>query len=136
MEYQERVSYLEALMYVATLDEKVEADELEHFNQVGMMYGLENKEIEAIKKSIMKKEKTLEAILSPIESRKVKLSLIYELLGLCYADGTYNLAEKNGMINICMIMGIEAEKLSELEMAMEESLILQRRIYAILESEE
>lgn len=94
MEHQERVSYLEALMFMATIDEKVEEHELEHFNQVGAMYGISIDEIESIKKSILKKDKTIEQILSPIESRETKLVLIYELLALCYADGSYNLAEK------------------------------------------
>lgn len=78
MEYQERVSYLEALMFMATIDEKIEENELEHFNHVCAMYGISSDDIESIKKSILNKEKTVEEILSPIKSRQTKLALIYE----------------------------------------------------------
>jgi hypothetical protein len=136
MEHQERVTYLEALMFMATIDEKVEENELEHFNQVGAMYGISINEIESIKKSVLKREKSVEEILSPIKDRKTKLSLLYELLALCHIDGSYNLAEKNGMTNICNILNIEISKLHELETVLEESIELQKKINTILEREE
>lgn len=135
MDYQERVAYLEALMFMATIDEKVDEVELEHFHQVGAMYGICNDEIEAIKKSILKRGKSPEQILSPIKHRETKLALIYELLALCYVDGSYDLVEKNGMATICNILNIEISKLHELESAMEESIELQKKINVILERE-
>ncbi|AIQ62448.1 hypothetical protein PSTEL_04315 [Paenibacillus stellifer] len=136
MEYQERVSYLEALMFMATIDEKVEENELEHFNRVAAMYGISSDEIESIKEIVLKKEKTVEEILSPIKSRQTKLALIYELLALCYTDGSYNFAEKNGMTNVCNILNIEISKLRDLENIIEESIQLQKKINTILEREE
>lgn len=133
MDYQERVSYLEALMFMATLDEKVEENELEHFNQVGELYGISIEEVESIKKTILNKEKTVEEILSPIKSRQTKLTLIYELLALCYVDGSYDLPEKNGMVNICNLLNIEIKKLHELEKVIEESIQLQKKINGVLE---
>lgn len=133
MNYQERVAYVEALMCVATINEKVEETELEYFNQVAQMYGIANDEIEAIKKSILRKEKTLEEILSPLTDRKTKLALVYELLALCNIDGSYDLVEKNGMVRICNIMGIEDSKLHELENAIKENIELQKKINTILE---
>ena len=133
MEYQDRVSYIEALMFMATIDEKIEESELEHFNQVGDMYGISSDEIESIKKSVIKKEKTAEEILSPIKSRQTKLALIYELLALCNTNGSYDLAEKNGMTNVCNILNIEISKLHDLENVIEESIQLQKKINTILE---
>lgn len=133
MSNEERVAYFETLMCVATLNEKVEEQELEYFNQVGQMYGLTSDEIESIKKSVLDKEKTLKEILSPITDRKVKLSLIYELLALCYVDGSYDLIEKKGMMEICNILGIEESKLHELENVILESIELQKKINTILE---
>lgn len=133
MNNEERVAYVEALMCVATLNEKVEEKELEYFNQVGQLYGLTPDEIEQIKKGILVKEKTLEAILAPISDRKIKLALIYELLALCYVDGSYDLIEKKGMIEICNIMKIEESKLHEIENAILESIELQKKINTILE---
>ena len=133
MEYQDRVSYIEALMFMSTIDEKIEESELEHFNQVGDMYGISSDEIESIKKSVIKKEKTAEEILSPIKSRQTKLALIYELLALCNTNGSYDLAEKNGMTNVCNILNIEISKLHDLENVIEESIQLQKKINTILE---
>ena len=133
MKHEERVAYVEALMCVATLNEKVEEKELEYFSQVGQMYDLASEEIESIKKSILGKEKTLEEILSPISDRKIKLSLIYELLAICHIDGSYDLIEKKGMLNICNIMGIEESKLHELEAVIIENIELQNKTNIILE---
>lgn len=135
MEYQERVSYIEALMFMATIDEKIEENELEHFKQVGAMYGISSEEIESIKKSILKKEKTAEEVLSTIKSRQTKLALIYVLLALCYTNGSYDLAEKNGMTNVCNILNIEISKLHDLENVIEESIQLQKKINKILEQD-
>ena len=133
MNYEERVAYVEALMYIATIDEKVEEKELEYFSQVIQMYGIASDEIEAIKKSILSKEKTLEEILAPISNRKIKLALVYELLALCYVDGSYDFIEKNGMMKICNILGIEESKLRELENVILENIELQKKINIILE---
>lgn len=133
MNHEERVAYVEALMCVATLNEKVEEKELEYFNQVGQLYGLNSDEIELIKKGIVAKEKTLEDILAPITDRKIKLALVYELLALCYVDGSYDLIEKKGMMEICNILKIEESKLHELESVILENIELQNKINTILE---
>ena len=68
-----------------------------------------------------------------ITERSTKLTLLYELLALCYADNSYTLAERNSMKDICRIMGIEDSKFVELENVMYENLLLQKKINIILE---
>jgi len=133
MTYEERVTYLESLMYISTIDEKVEEKKLSYFNQVGQLYGISISEIDGIKKSLMTKRKTIEDILKPITERKIQITLIYELLSLCYVDESYDVIEKQGMMKICEIMGVEKEKLIEIENIILENIELQKKIYLVLE---
>ncbi len=133
MNYDERVAYLEGLIYMATIDENVTENEFEHFSQVGQMYGISQEAVENIKSNILSRERTLVEILSPIRNRKTKLAFIYELMALCFVDGTYSLAEINGMKTVCDILEVEQEKLTEFESLIAESIDLQTRINLILE---
>lgn len=133
MVYEERVAYLEALMYISTADEKVEEEELVYFNQVGQLYGIELEELNKIKTSIINREKSIEEILIHINTRQTKLSLLYELLALCFVDGDYDIVEKIGMKKIADIMGIEDTKLDEIEGLIIENIALQNKINIVLE---
>lgn len=135
MTYEERVAYVRALMYISTIDEKIEEEELEYLNQVGQLYGIADEELKNIKKSVLKKEESIEQILSAITDRKVQLTLVYELLALCYADNSYDIVEKQGMRNICNILLVEDTKLVEIENAILENIELQKKISTILERE-
>ena len=133
MTYEERVAYVEALMYIATVDETINEEELNYFDQVGQLYCIESKELDSIKKNIINKEKSIEDILKPIKNRSTKLSLLYELVALCYVDESYDVLEKHGMKRICAILDVEEEKLQEIENVILENIELQKKIYTILE---
>lgn len=135
MTYEERVAYIKALIYISTIDEMVKEEELSYFNQVGPLYGIADEEIDGIKESLIKKDKTIEDILEPITDRRIQLTLLYELLALCYVDESYDVLEKYGMRKICEIMGIEEEKLLELESVILENIGLQKKINTVLERE-
>lgn len=135
MTIEERAAYLEGLIYMATIDEVVSENELNQFNQVGAIYGISESEIENIKESVLNRNKSLKDILAPLKSRSAKLAFIYELIGLCYADGTYSIAEKNGMMTVSDILKIEEKKLTEIEQILEESMELQKRVSQVLEQE-
>ena len=81
----------------------------------------------------MNREETIEEILSGIANRGTKLILLYDLLAMCYANGNYSPIEKQGIRNICEIMGVEVSKLDELESEMEEQVALQAKINTLLE---
>lgn len=133
MNEKERVSYIKALMYIALADDKIEESEQIYLEEIGKIYGLSEDAFEEIKNCIIKREESLESILSGIESRQHKLSLVYDLLALCYADGHYSFIEQEGMKKVCNIMNIEGTRLQEFESVMEEQLNLQERIHALLE---
>lgn len=133
MNERERISYVKALVYIALADDTVEEGEDKYLEQIGNIYGISGDAIEGIKDSVKNKKESLNEVLSDITDRKIKLSLIYDLLAICYADDNYSVVEKQGMKNICEILDIEPEKLTQLENIMEEQLELQKKINIILE---
>jgi uncharacterized tellurite resistance protein B-like protein len=133
MNEKEKVSYLKALMYIAAADDVVEESEEAYLDQLGQMYGLSDVSIAEIKQCILNREESIEEILSNITKREMKLTLLYDLLALCYADNNYSLVEKNGMRRICEIMGLEESKLQEMENLMAEQVELQKKINKALE---
>ena len=133
MNERERISYVKALVYIALADDTVEEGEDKYLEQIGNIYGISGDAIEGIKDSVKNKKESLNEVLSDITDRKIKLSLIYDLLAICYADDNYSVVEKQGMKNICEILDIEPEKLTQLENIMEEQLELQKKINIILQ---
>lgn len=127
MNERERISYVKALVYIALADDTVEEGEDKYLEQIGNIYGISGDAIEGIKDSVKNKKESLNEVLSDITDRKIKLSLIYDLLAICYADDNYSVVEKQGMKNICEILDIEPEKLTQLENIMEEQLELQKK---------
>ena len=133
MKQQEKVAYLKALIYIAIADDTIEEDERKYVEQLGTLYDLSEGDITEIEESVIERRESIEDILKGITERSTKLTLLYELLALCYADNSYTLAERNSMKDICRIMGIEDSKFVELENVMYENLLLQKKINIILE---
>lgn len=133
MEHTEKIAYLKALIYIATVDDTIDESEREKFSQLGHIYGLNEDEINSIADSVINKSETLEEILGNISTRQTKLLLVYDLLAICYADGCYSLAEKNAMRSIVNMLHIEEEKLIALEEVIEESTVLNKKLETILE---
>lgn len=133
MNEKERISYIKALIYIALADDSVEKGEEQYLDQIGALYGLAPEQMKEIKDSVISKSETIESIIENIERREVKLTLLYDLLALCYADDNYSIVEKQGMENICNIMQIEEEKLREMENVMLEQIELQKKVNRILE---
>lgn len=133
MNENEKISYVKALVYIALADDTIEKGEEGYLEQIGALYGLSQEQMDEIKDSIINKSETIESILDNIKSREVKLTLLYDLLALCYADDNYSIVEKQGMQNICDIMQIEEEKLQEMENVMLEQIELQKKVNRILE---
>lgn len=133
MNEKEKVSYIKALVYIALENDTIEQSEEDYLEQMGKIYGLSEDNLSEIKNSVIHKMESLEEILAGLTERSLKLTLLYDLLALCYVDDNYSLIEKQGMRNICEIMGIESNKLEDLEAAMEEQYLLQKKINVILE---
>ena len=133
MDMKEKLSYVKALVYIALADDNIEKGEEQYLDQIGKLYGLSDDDLDEMKKDIVDKKESIEGILANLHERSTKLTLLYDLLALCYADDNYSIVEKQSMRNICEIMGIECEKLTELETVMEEQVALQKKINVILE---
>ena len=133
MKTEEKISYLKVLFLTALADDTVDEGELQYFNNLGQLYGLSDEELSCIKETVLSKTESLEEIVAGITERSTKLTLLYDLLAVCYADNQYSVAEKNSLRSVCGLMGIETEKLDELEMVMEENVALQAKIATILE---
>ena len=133
MNENEKVNYVKALMYIALADDTIDEGEEGYLDQIGTLYGIGGVELRAIKSSLINKSEKIEDILATITNRSTQLTLIYDLLAICYADDQYSVIEKQGMQDICDIMHIEHEKLRALEAAMDEQVELQKKINTLLE---
>ena len=133
MKQEEKISYLKALLFIALADDNVDESELDYFNRFGEMYGLSSQELDDIKNAVITRKEPIESIVKGITERTTKLTLIYELIALCYADGTYSVAEQAGLMDVCRALEIELEKLTEIEEVMKENVCLQEKINVVLE---
>nr|WP_253197484.1 TerB family tellurite resistance protein [Clostridium algidicarnis] len=130
---KEKISYLKALVYIATIDEDLGDDEKQYLVNISNMYGLTEEQSEDLIKAVIDRTENLEEILSEITDRKTKLLLIYELIALCYADGNYSEIEKSGVINVSKILKIEEGKIKVIEDLLNESVKLQEKVNIALE---
>lgn len=129
---EEKVSYVEALIYISTLDEAISAEEKEYVMEIALRYGIPEEYIDSMWKNITETGDISKA-LQPIKERRLKLLLVNELIAICYADGRYSDKEQNGMKNICSILGVEEEKLREIEELMIENINLRMKTLKVLE---
>lgn len=132
MNEKEKLAYLKALLYIATIDEDFDSEEEEHVINIGNIYGISKDSINELISSIENRKESLEDILSEIKERKSKLSLLYELIYLCYVDGNYSDKEKLGIKNITKTLNIEDEKIEEIESLVKENFELQQKINLVL----
>jgi len=115
MEHTEAVAYLKTLQFIASADNSLDDGELKCFNLAGIDAGLCPGEIAEIQNDVLTQQEKIEDIVKGIVDEKVKVSLVKELLSLCYIDGEYSVAEQNGMVEICGLLGIDGNNLSKLE---------------------
>ena len=132
MNEKEKLAYLKALLYIATIDEEFDSKEEQHIINIGNIYGISEGSINELISSIENRKESLEDILLEIKERKSKLSLLYELIYLCYVDGDYSDKEKLGIKNITKTLNIEDEKIEEIESLVKENFELQQKINLVL----
>ena len=111
----EEEAYLKTLLYISLRDDTLSPDELTYYHSLGKSLGFTAAEMETIVSSIRAHEEPIEQITAGIRSVKMKLWLVSELVSLCYADGDYSLAEKNGMREICRLISLDEPSLEEVE---------------------
>lgn len=119
MSERESISYLKILLYIAASDRNISEDEMAYFNKAGKELNIPDSEISDIINSITNGTLSIENAAREITDKDTKLSLVEELLNICYADGNYSLAEKIGISDICILLNIESEDLQKLERKIE-----------------
>lgn len=115
MEHNETISYLKAVIFIASVDDSLSDKEIKCFNEVGTSYGLTANEIEDSLCCVKSSKESIESILQGLTTTETKLNLLNDLLALCYADGEYSVVEKNGMRDICLLMDIDESELATIE---------------------
>lgn len=107
--------FLDALIYIATIDEDIDLTEIGFFYEMGEKFGFQHSEMDAIIEDTENKKEELKEILSEIEDEGDKVFLIKLLTDLCHADGKYSASEKAGMIEICEMLGVDSKSLKKIE---------------------
>ncbi len=132
----EKVSYVKALIYLATIDQEgISEEEKIYIATIAKAYGIPEENIESLYDDVIN-TKDLETILAGIEDRKHKLMLVNELIAISYADGHYLEEEHAGVMKICEILGVEESKLNEIEHLMIRRIELEKETVKVLEMEE
>ena len=131
---EEKYSYVNALVYIASVDQNICKEEKEKIQNFCKIYGITNEElVNKIFLNCCNKQLALDEILKPITRKNQRIALINDLLALCFADGTYSEVEKDTIVTISSILDIENEKIQQLETLHFESMELNRKFVQILE---
>jgi len=115
MEVKEKKAFLETMIFVASMDGNFDESERSFFFGTGVELGLSYEETKSVLSEMETNKKTLDEILSGIESDEAKELLLHSLIELCYADGEYSGAERNGMKIICNILNVDESVLKGIE---------------------
>ena len=116
MQKGEQKYYLEALIYIASIDGTFDEVEKTLVLEIGEKLGISGEETETILTELREENRSLEMILSGIESEETKFELLNMLIALCHADGKYSKAEKNGVAEIGKMLNVEGKTVKKLEM--------------------
>lgn len=129
---EEKISYVKALIYIATVDSKIQEEEKNYVDQIARMYGIPEDKVENLWEEV-KDVNSVESVLIGIEDRRHKLMLINELVAICHADGQYSSVEKEGIRKIANHLGVEVTKLQEIEELMLNRIALEKETMKVLE---
>lgn len=133
---EEKISFVKALIYVATLDDSGVVDfERNYIASIAKAYGVNDNDIDKLYDEITNIS-CIDDVLSNIKDRKIKLLLLKELVALCFIDGNYDDKEKSGMIKICNLLNIEQSKLIEIETLIENLIQTEKQLVQALELED
>ena len=134
MRNKEKESYIQAMLYVAKIDGIKREEELRVIRELAEKLNVENIEQKIPQlSSELFEGKELRDVLSHVHERTNKLALIYQLVVLAYADGTYSTGENDALRRICAILHIEFEKLYEILELVEEYQRFEKHVAEVLE---
>lgn len=122
------------MLYMAKIDGIKREEELRVIRELAEKLNVENIEqkIPHLSNELFE-GKELRDVLSHVHGRTNKLALIYQLVVLAYADGTYSPGENDALRRICAILHIEFEKLHEILELVEEYQRFEKHVTEVLE---
>ena len=129
---KERENYLQTLIFLANSDGVISEEEIGALTIIASNLKVSPSRVAELIDEV-KKGKCLADILKGISTRNTKLTLIYELISICYANGEYSNEEKETMKKIVNMLEIEAEKLDEIEQLILEYIDFQKKCNQVLE---
>ncbi len=130
----QRFAFVNALVYIASSDERITEEERTKITSISRFYGIEDGElINKILFNAINKEVSIGEILRPISERKAKILLINELISFCFIDGEYSEKERNIVHEISTMLHIENEKVLELEQINNDSITANMNLAKALE---
>ncbi len=115
MKPNERAPYIKTIMLIAASDDNIDDEEIAYLKRIGKKIGLSDEDFSLAKECVLSKAETINDVTNKLQEKATKLSLLYELLVLCYADSVYTIVEKQGMRDLCIILGLESKELDTLE---------------------
>jgi len=131
---KQRFAYVNALVHIAALDQVVTEAEREYIVGIANKFGIsDNAFVDQIMWSLLAKRPTIEEIVIPINEKRQKLSLIHDLIVLCFADGEYSEVERKMVKRVCMLLQISDEELKSIEEINCEFLLLTNKLAKFLE---
>ena len=108
----QRRALMELLAYLAAIDGDVSFEEVVFIGETSNQLGVDEtaaKLLEAVA------EKGLEAVCTCFDRPDVKAIALAHLIGIAFADGTYQDSERDGIRAISQAMGVTEDKVKSLE---------------------
>jgi uncharacterized tellurite resistance protein B-like protein len=129
----EKYIFVECFCNMVCSDKNVLKEEIEFLKKIGKVYGIAEKDIVVIMKSL-NKEQTLEKV-SNMSSRSKSLHLIKELCYLANIDSGLDDNEIDFIIDVAEKLNIESDKIKQINKWVLDKILLQKTGDVILEKE-
>lgn len=108
----QRIAFMKALASLASIDGKLDKDELEFIKQVAVVYGVPEKRVQEI--LLHNNEDEIVEAVKIIDNRRIALELIKEMCVLAHADNDLSDNEIMLIGRVGQSMGIELEKIEQI----------------------
>lgn len=136
MKREEKIPFLKAILSVAKTDRDTDLSELSLYQQLGMELGFGSDELAHIQTSVTGGMDGLKEYLEQIQERSTKLQLIYQIMIMACTDGKIEDSEYGQIKETTELLGVEEEKVREIEGLVKEAVELKRKRDRILEAGE
>lgn len=109
MNYEERIPLFEALLSIATIDEVLSDEEIDYIKNKVVSDEINLPDLDELIEKARRNELNLYDAIYCIKEEDTKIELLRDLFILSHADGHYTEAEKQGIQQVCNLLGINKE---------------------------